>query len=177
MTEAPLSQWFRHGSFDTAKECYQTRQTWALSILKQIADFTKTRRMSTGLNRWASVPAPSTCLADMARFTRVSVSPATIRVSRSTNVGIFDDIVCDVLAKETTVGVDFPDPRCHATIILEHVVTYWSQLTAVANLRLLRLRNQNENFASLASPTSCSDRAEVLVVNRPFRKLSELLTN
>ena len=46
MTEAPLSQWFQHGSFDTAKECYQTRQTWALSILKQIADFTKQEECS-----------------------------------------------------------------------------------------------------------------------------------
>lgn len=32
-------------------------------------------------NRCASVPPPNTCLADMPRFTRVSASPATIRVS------------------------------------------------------------------------------------------------
>jgi hypothetical protein len=39
MTEAPLSRWFIHGSFDSAKQCEEAQRSLGLGILKDIADF------------------------------------------------------------------------------------------------------------------------------------------
>lgn len=39
MTNAPISRWFSHGSFDSAKECEDAQRSLMLKILKDITDF------------------------------------------------------------------------------------------------------------------------------------------
>jgi len=41
MTEAPVSRWYNHGSFDSAKQCEEAQRSLAVGILKDITDFTK----------------------------------------------------------------------------------------------------------------------------------------
>jgi len=38
MTDAPLSRWFTHGSFDSAKECEDAQRSLGVAILKDITD-------------------------------------------------------------------------------------------------------------------------------------------
>jgi hypothetical protein len=38
MMEAPLSRWFTHGSFDSAKQCEEAQRSSAIAILKDITD-------------------------------------------------------------------------------------------------------------------------------------------
>jgi hypothetical protein len=40
-TEAPLSQWFNHGSFDSATQCKETQRSLELEVLKEILDLAK----------------------------------------------------------------------------------------------------------------------------------------